>query len=726
MIKKVIKRDGYSIPFRFSRIRSAVVKAFAEVGQKFPSALSKQLNAYIEETADGKETANVEDIQNCVEKFLMQNDCFDAAKAFIVYRAEHKKTRDAAENNIEFIDKFVTTSNAANATIDDNSNVGTHGIGVLNAEIHKKNNQDTNLLVWEKKIHETYPEIKRKQFRKDINTILYIHDSSSQILEGYCMAVSMFPFLLHGIKGLGGKSATPKSLESFCGIYPNMVFALSSEIKGACATPEFLMYFAYYCEKAWGENFFRKSDKIITTADCLKQQTIGTQIDQYFQHVTYSINQIAGSRGMQSPFTNFSLFDKYFFDGMFGDFQFPNGDKPHWEATNWIQQRYLHWLNQERLHCILTFPVCSYACLVDDKGEFRDKDTFKFICQEYSEGDSFFTYLSKSVDSLSSCCRLQNAVQDNQFNFTNGQIGVMTGSKSVITLNLSRIIQDWCKSIDKKAERGSVDWSSSKSSFFPYLKEILERVYKYQTVYNNILHWENDNNLMAAYKDGFINLDKQFLTVGINGLNQAAEFMNIVCGRNEQYREFCGDIFGYIKEQNTLHKTKHEQFNTEQVPAESAAIKLYNRDKKDGYWVPEDTNLYASYIFKPNDESLSVFDKIYMHSDKFAADKLDGGAACHINLDSHLSEPQYEHILKYAAKVGCKYFTFNVPNCECDDCGYIAKQPFDVCPECGSTHISAYDRIIGYLTKISDWSAGRQTEQKTRAYNNTIQNKNSL
>jgi ribonucleoside-triphosphate reductase len=154
--------------------------------------------------------------------------------------------------------------------------------------------------------------------------------------------------------------------------------------------------------------------------------------------------------------------------------------------------------------------------------------------------------------------------------------------------------------------------------------------------------------------------------------------------------------------------------------AESLAIKNYNWDKADGYWVPEDTNLYASYIFKPN-EDLSVLQKMKLHGEDYIGDYLDGGAAAHINLSEHLSKEQYKKLLNYAAKVKCQYFTFNVPNSECEDCGFITKVPITKCPKCGSEHIVLWDRVIGYLTKIKNWSDGRQVEQKTRVYNKNIE-----
>ena len=715
---KILKRNNTVEEFDINKIYNAIVKAYKSCNIIPDDAILKGICSKVEYYLDNFLSPNssavtVEKIQDIVERALVEIN-FDVAKAYIIYREKHKNIREQALSKKNFINNFVKSDNAANATIDDNSNVGTKGVGVLNAEIHKEDNKNTNMYLWEIQMKKLYPEFNIKQMREDFNTILYGHDFSSQILMPYCMAVSMYPFLLNGLKDLGGKSAVPKNIDSFCGIYINLIFALASEVKGAVATPEVLMYMDYFCRKEWGDCYYLKSDAIISSDYCTRKKSIGSQINQYFQQITYSINQIAGSRGMQSPFTNFSFFDKYFFEGMFGDFEFPDGTKPVWESTNWLQQRYLHWLNQERLKCILTFPVCSYACNIEN-GEFKDKDTYEFIAKEYSEGNSFFTYISESVDSLSSCCRLLNSVNENTFSTTNGQIGVMTGSKNVITLNLNRIIQDWYKVFTDK-ESNKED--NKKVTFEEYLIKILERVYMYHKAYNELLHWAKNNNLFMAYNAGFINLDKQYLTIGISGLNQAAEFMGIKCNNNEKYKEFCSSIFNTIKNCNLAHKTKHEMFNTEQVPAESAAIKLYNRDKKDGYWVPEDTNLYASYVYKPNDKSISILDKIVLHSSKFAADKLDGGASAHLNLDSHLSVEQYKKILNYAAKVGCKYFTFNVPNCECKDCGYIAKQPFSECPKCGSKKVSLYDRIIGYLTEIKNWSKGRQIEQKKRVYSN--------
>ena len=397
---------------------------------------------------------------------------------------------------------------------------------------------------------------------------------------------------------------------------------------------------------------------------------------------------------------------------MFGDFYFPDGTQPIWESLKWLQKEFMQWFNAERLRCILTFPVESVTLLYKN-GKFVDEDMYNFVCEEYARGHSFFTYISDTIDSLSSCCRLKNKLQTKEFNFTNGNMGIMTGSKSVITLNLNRIIQDFVRlSGFQKVQIEGIYWPDFKQ----YLIDILERVYKYHTAYNEGLYDMYEAGLLPVYSAHFIDLDKQYLTIGLNGLNQAAEFLGITCNDNEEYKQFCQLIFSTIKEQNLKHKTKRTTFNTEQVPAESLAIKNYNWDKKDGYWIPDDINLYASYIFKPNDSSISVLEKLKLHGSEYIGDYLDGGSAAHINLDTHLSVEQYHKLLEYAASVGCNYLTWNIPNSECQDCGWIGKQPVTECPHCHSTKIDYYDRIIGYLTKIKNWSDGRQIEQKTRIY----------
>lgn len=711
----IIKRDGTTEQFNWEKIDRVITKAFHAVDEH----LNEDILSDIKDQLYFKGVVTVEDIQDQIEDALFECGYPRVGKAFIRYRDEHNRTREYVNKKKQFIENYKNSTNTANATIDDNSNVGNMNIGVLNAEIHKSENIDTSRGIIQDKLYELFPDTNlHKQYIKDLKShIIYKHDESSFCgpIAPYCVSCSMYPFLLDGLSKLGGQSTKPTNLDSYCGMYVNLVFAISAQFAGAVATPEFLVYFDYFAKKEWGEDYWKRLDEIITGPGVKRVKTIRYQICQFFQQVIHSINQPAAARGMQSAFVNFAMFDEQFFHGMFDNFYFPDGTtQPTWNSVNTLQKLFMKWFNKERLTTILTFPVVSYALVYKD-GKFLDENTAKFVAEEYSEGNSFFTYISDTVDSLSSCCRLKNKIQTKEFNFTNGNMGIETGSKSVITLNLSRIIQQWSIK-EHRSGNSEINWESLKL----YIEDILDRVYKYHIAYNECLWDMYDAGLLPVYSAGFIHLDKQYLTIGLNGLNQAAEFLGIQCNVNKDYEHFCEFIFGTIKASNTKNNRKFNNhkltFNTEQVPSESLAAKNYNWDKNDGYWVPEDINLYTSYIFKPYDPSLEIYDKFILHGEKYIGDYLDGGAACHINLDSHPSYQQCLKMLEFAAKVGCQYFTFNIPNSQCEDCGFICKSPIHTCPKCGSYNISLWDRVIGYLTKIKNWSKARQLEQKKRVY----------
>jgi ribonucleoside-triphosphate reductase len=587
---KVLKRNGNVEAFNPDKIRNAIKSAFHSLGY----SLGEEVYDEIVNSIKVWDEIDIEDIQDQVIDVLRNFDFGEVADAYLIYRYKHDQARKMIKAKKAFIQKYQKSSNTANATIDDNSNVANKNIGILNAEGHKTENILINRGMITDKLKELFPDFNSKQYEKDLeHHIIYKHDESSFMgaIAPYCCSISMYPFLNLGIKGLGGLSASPKNLDSFCGMFVNLMFAVAGQFAGAVATPEFLMYFDYFARKEWGDFYYEKPDVTITTMHCTRQKTIRSQIHQYFQQVVYSVNQPAAARGMQSVFWNVAYFDKPFFEAMFENFVFPDYTEPQWESLNWLQKEFMRWFNEERLKCILTFPVESFALIYKD-GEFVDQENADFVAEEYTRGHSFFTYISDTADSLSSCCRLKNKVNGKEFNFTNGNMGVETGSKSVITLNLSRIIQDcarkhhYCMLPENQSQDISIH-----GRFLDYLKEdlnnILQRVYKYHITYNECLWDMYDAGLLPAYSEGFISLNKQYLTIGINGLNQAAEYLGIKCRHSDKdYKEFCQFIFGTIKESNSKANGKYfghkVMFNTECVPAESLAIKNYNWDKENG------------------------------------------------------------------------------------------------------------------------------------------------
>lgn len=401
---------------------------------------------------------------------------------------------------------------------------------------------------------------------------------------------------------------------------------------------------------------------------------------------------------------------------MYGDFVFPDGTKPQWESISFLQKKFMKWFNEERTKCVLTFPVETLSLLYKD-GEFIDKEYADFAAEMYSEGHSFFTYISDSPDTLSSCCRLSNKLKDNTFTFTNGLTGEATGSKSVITLNYNRITQNFVREVyngDRDAYKKNKD--EFKEKYKEYIIPILERVYKYHTAYNSILWDLYEADMLPVYSAGFIHLNKQYLTLGLNGVNEAWMYLGGECNYNKDYVDFTSMITGTMKEQNALHGTKKEMYNSEYVPAESLGIKNYKWDKSEGYWVPEDRNCYTSYFFLPDDENITIFDKLQLHGNENVT-SLDGGSACHIQLKEHLTKEQYSKILDFAGANGTNYFTFNVKNSECKDCGFISKNTINECPKCGGKNFDYWTRIIGYLRRVSDFNEGRQIEEAKRVYN---------
>ena len=862
-----------------------------------------------------------------------------------------------------------------------------------------------------------------------------------------CVSITMYPFLFYGLKSLGGKSGAPKHLDSFCGEFINLVFAIAAQFAGAVSTPEFLMYMDYFIRKDYGNDYTAHWDEIISPVIATEQKTLGQLVEDKFQQVVHSINQPAAARGYQAVFWNIAYFDEPYFKGMFDNFVFPDGSEPNWGTVSFLQKRFMKWFNKERLSYELTFPVETLNLLNDGK-EYVDKEWADFGAEMYSEGHSFFTYTSDSVDSLASCCfdgkqmcltkssdgvnymtfeefynapysikrnltifhngnwvkgkiirleskghqmyeiitannkrmvvtdnhlfptfngdkradtlttddylmfstkalnaphevdkhltynqgfligmylgdgsmndeeyeshtttinlslneekytvaldkiqnavgkdvkinlgklynnvypvtirdnniasfirsyvsgkycfekslnmdcllqsvefrqgildgyyltdggnsnriystskelidnietlcvslgystiidvsdrmgdnevvirgesfnrnypvycirwyetykrkqkdvhrwlnnslffkiksitpieyndeyvscfemddkdepyftlpngvithncRLKNEVQDNTFSYTLGAGGVSTGSKGVMTININRLVQN--------AKRDGIDISEA-------VRTQVKKIHKYLLAFNEIVKDNFKANLLTAYNAGYISLDKQYLTIGINGFVEGAEFLGIDISPNEQYFAYGESILKPIYEENRKARTSEVMFNTEFIPGENLGIKNAKWDKKDGYIVPRDC--YNSYFYKVEDESCNLIDKFILHGKRLTK-YLDGGSALHANLEEHLSKPQYNKVMEIAINTGCSYFTFNIPNTVCNDCGFITKHNLPKCPKCGSDNVDYLTRIIGYLKRVSKWSEARQKEAKTRYYDNNV------
>lgn len=601
-----------------------------------------------------------------------------------------KLTQKQLEQKKAFIDNYIKAHNAAEGSaVDANSNVTNKNVATLAAELNKDINVQIKRYCISQKIKELFGEDLAKEYNRQIeNHEIYIHDESHPFFD-YCASVTLYPFLLNGLKGLGGESVAPKHLESFCGSFINLVFALSSQLAGAVATVEFLICFDYFARKDYGDNYLETHKKIIENA---------------FQQIIYSMNQPASARGFQSIFWNISIFDDNYLKSLFGEFVFPDYSKPNFETVKKLQAFFMNWFNEERRRALLTFPVITAALVVDENGPI-DQEFLDMCADQDSKGNSFFKYESDSVDSLASCCRLRNELQDNTFSFTLGAGGTQAGSINVITININRLVQN--------ATRQNKDIETE-------LKLQVEKIHKYQVATKAYYMDYYNAGMMPLYTLGFLSLDKKFLTIGINGFIEAAEFKGLSIDNNQEYLDFTTKLLKVIYDTNKEGKSKYGvMFNTEFVPAENLGVKNYAWDKADGYVVPENRDCYNSYLYKVEDSEIDAIDKFILHG-KQNLQYLDGGSALHLNLEEYPTKESYKKLYCVAAKTGCNYWTTNVKVTICEDCGYINKHTLNECTKCHSKNVSHATRVIGYLRKISNFSPERQKEADKRFYTKTI------
>ena len=686
----IVKRNGTRAVFSIDKIKNAIAKAFLSVGsfasQEVMTAVLSRLNI-----SNGM---SVEEVQNQVEMALMAEQYYAVAKSFMLYRQSHSEDRETRDK-LEFLIDYCEATNAATGSkFDANANVEKKNIATLIGELPKPNFIRLNRRLLTDRLKDMYGKELSDKYLSLLNQhVIYKNDETS--LANYCASITMYPWLIGGTLSIGGNSTPPTNLKSFCGGFVNMVFIVSSMLSGACATPEFLMYMNYFIELEFGDDYYKNADKVVDLSK--KQRTLDKVISDCFEQIVYSINQPTGARNFQAVFWNIAYYDRYYFESLFENFYFPNGEKPHWESLNWLQKRFMQWFNKERTKTVLTFPVETMALLAEN-GDVKDKEYADFTAKMYAEGHSFFTYLSDNADSLSSCCRLRNEITDNGFSYTLGAGGVSTGSKSVLTINLNRCIQH--------AVKMGIPYQT-------YLSDVVDLTHKVQLGYNENLKQLQAKGMLPLFDAGYINIGRQYLTIGVNGLVEAAEFLGIEISDNEKYTTFVQGVLGIVETYNKKYRSKDVMFNCEMIPAENVGVKHAKWDKEDGYFVPRDC--YNSYFYAVEDTSLNVLDKFRLHGKKYI-EHLTGGSALHLNLEEHLSEPQYRHLLRVAATEGCNYFTFNIPNTICNECGCIDKRYLHECPSCHSQNVDYLTRIIGYMKRVSNFSAARQKEAAKRHY----------
>ena len=708
----IIKREGQREKANPEKIKAAIKAAFSSVGYD----LDEETYDSIVSNVSLWEDITIDEIQDEVDETLREFGYDDVANSYTVYRAKKDEARKMVNSQIDFMLEYINSKEnaATSSNTDGNANITIKNVSNLESEVPKDKNRLIQRAWMKRSLKKLYPEL-AKQYERDISHhIIYPHDeASSPAIKNYCEAVSLYPLATDGTSSMDGTGTKPpEHLSTFAGQMCNLLFLLSSQCKGAVAFGEFFNFFDYYAVKDYGEYYHLKADLYADTEYVNNRKTIGQKIDQAFQQIVYFWNQPAGNRGSQSPFSNISYYDENYWHALFDDFQFPDGTKPNWERIDWLQRRFIKWFNEERSKVLLTFPVETMALLTDGK-DVIDKNYKELAAEMWEKGHSFFVYLSDNPDSLASCCRLRNKIQENTFSFTNGLTGVQTGSCNVITLNLNRITQDYFKKYSNPKYENLTE--EDMEGFKAYLTEIVERVQKYHIAYKTNLYMFEKAGQLTASTAGYISMNKLYSTIGLNGINEAAMFLGIDVSYNDNYKNFCRFITGTISDLNKKNSTPSFQFNQEFVPAESLGSKNFLWDLKDGYWVPNDGRvLYNSYFYDAHDNT-SVLDRMKMHGKEFT-ELLDGGVGCHLNLEDHLTKQQYLTLIDRAIEWGTSYFTFNIPNTQCDECGYISKHRLKECPKCGSKKLTWWTRVIGFLRPTKTFDKYRKIEENQRNY----------
>lgn len=588
-------------------------------------------------------------------------------------------TPEQIRDRLGFIRSYIEAQNPASGSeVDSNANVTSKTLATLEAELYKPYTIELNRRMVCAKLRERFGDATANSYINDLkNHLIYIHDETS--LKPYCASISLYPFILEGTKSVGGVSGAPKNLQSFCGGFVNLIYQIASNFAGAVATVEFLHMFDYFARKTYGRAYLKTHTR---------------EVAQELQGVVYALNQPASARGDQSVFWNISVLDRPYMKEMFGGFYYPDGTQVDMQSTRDLQFFFMEWFRKERQKELLTFPVLT-ASLLTTKDGFADAEFMRYCAAQMEKGHSFFVYMSDSVDSLASCCRLRNELADNTFSYTLGAGGVVTGSAQVITINMHRLVH-----LNK--EPGE------------FLTNIINRVHQYLIAHRMVYEDYIAAGLLPAYTAGYMDISKQFLTIGLNGVVEMAEYYGYDINNNEAYKAFLAYLLGIFKQKNKAALKKYGyRFNTEFVPAENLGVKNAKWDREAGY--PAQRDCFNSYFYRVEDDSLTILDKIEMYG-KDITEHLDGGSALHLNLEQLLTFTQAKKIFELCRKNGVPYWTTNVLCTICNTCGSIDPETRKECKACGSKDLDYGTRIIGYLRRISSFSDARQKEAARRYY----------
>ncbi len=582
----------------------------------------------------------------------------------------------------QFAKRFFSTKVVANVSMDGNANIDDDSVLSFEFEFNKALQKLNGYYVIWKKLMEKHG-IKRanKILELMINGALKVHDQH-MLLKPYCYAFSLEPLVQMGlpfIKKL--KIGPPKHFSSFINLTVQATAFFSNQLAGACAFPDIFVYMDWYARKDFGDNYLDDPVKV-------------DLIQQDIQSLIYSWNY--PFRGSQSAFVNVNLYDEYFLNDLFKYTLYPDGSRPNMKSIQRLQEFYMRWFIKESQKQTFTFPINTATFYKDDNGNIQD-EKFLDLISELNCINGTFNIFTGPLGVLSSCCRLRNDTNEAGYTNSFGAGGTQIGSHRVVTLNLPRIAYQ----------------NEDESEYMKVLDYNVKAAQDILDIHREIISKNIENGKLPLYTHKFMNLDKQFSTIGFIGLNETCELMGSDI-LSEDGSRFARSILDKINQLNKQRSKEDGHIrNMEQIPGESAAIHLAKKDSI--MFTDTKYTMYANQyipLWKNVDVQLRIKAQGLFDS------MCGGGAICHLNVNDSITKDQMKSLIVGSAEQGVIYFAINIAQSRCNNCGKLFIGKFDTSP-CHNSTMTHYLRVVGFLTPVEHWIPERREEYKHRQFYGT-------
>lgn len=593
----------------------------------------------------------------------------------------------------EFIDNFIDKEVVADASIDGNANVGHKDMVTLMKEMSKPHQK---LLAFNK----IYYELNKKYgfkvandwLRAEWTKALYLHDANTATFVPYCYAYDLKDLAEKGLYFFDNfNPEPPQHLGTFVDFVKEFVSYASNRTSGACGMPNLIPYMYYFWKKDCDEGYFTKSPEAYAK--------------QHIQRFIYAVNQPCVRDGIQSAFTNTSVFDRPYLEALFGGSEFPNGEFmiDHLDGIMEFQKLYMEEMSEIRNHNMFTFPVNTISLLKKD-GKFIDEEFAIWACKHNMKWYDSNIFADSSVNSLSNCCRLKSNIEDLGYFNSIGSTALRVGSVKVSTLNLARLAYE----------------NDNERDYLVALCDLTELNLKVLDVVRHIITRDVEKGLLPNYTKGLIDMTSQYNTIGVMGIYEAIKTFGYTYQDELGNTFYTDDAFAFGKKIfDVIHNTKSQfgldknyMINIEAIPGESAAVKMLKADRMlypDK--VVEDLPLYGNqFIPLGIQTTLQERVKIAAAFDEYC----NGGSILHANIESPFASfEQAWKMLNYITDSGVTYFAFNtrIQACKHNHAFYG-----EVCPVCGEPVATEYTRIVGFYTPIKTWSEPRTEEYYLRKW----------